>query len=52
MRDDCGDFAGDIYVRHCPTRGVIRWERSTPPDADTGKADSRPAKGGTRAFER
>ena len=52
MRDDCGDFAGDIYVRHCPTRGVIRWERSTPPDADTGKADSRPAKGSTRAFER
>jgi hypothetical protein len=52
MKDDLGGFAGDIYVRHCPTRGVIRWERSTAPDADTGKADSRPAKGGTRAFER
>lgn len=52
MRDDLGDFAGDIYVRHCPTRGVIRWERSTPPDDATPKADSRPAKGSPRAFER
>ena len=52
MRDDLGDYAGDIYVRHCPTRGVIRWERSTPPEDATPKADSRPAKGSPRPFER
>jgi archaellum biogenesis ATPase FlaH len=52
MKDDAGFFAGDIYVRHCPTRGVIRWERSTPPDDPNAKGDSRPAKGSPRAFER
>jgi hypothetical protein len=52
MRDDLGDYAGDIYVRHSPTRGVIRWERSSPPDDPNAKADSKPAKGSPRAFER
>jgi hypothetical protein len=52
MRDDLGDYAGDIYVRHSPTRGVIRWERSGPPDDPNAKGDSKPAKGSPRAFER
>jgi len=49
LRDNNGDFAPSIYVRHSPTRGVIRWERSTPPTQDS---DSSPSKGSRRRFDK
>jgi RecA-family ATPase len=49
LRDNNGDFAPSIYVRHSPTRGVIRWERSTPPSQDS---DSSPSKGSRRRFDK
>jgi len=49
LRDNNGDFASSIYVRHSPTRGVIRWERSLPPNQD---ADSKPEKGSRRRFDK
>jgi len=32
MKDNNGDFTGEITIRHARERGVIRWERSMPPD--------------------
>lgn len=49
LRDNNGDFAPSIYVRHSPHRGVIRWERSVPPTTDS---DSSPAKGSRRRFDK
>ena len=50
LRDDMGDFAGEIFVRHSPQKGVIRWERSQPPAPADSDSDSRPAKGSRKQF--
>ena len=51
MKDEMGDFASDIYVRHSRTPGLIRWERSSQEEVDGQKADSSPAKGSPRRFD-
>ena len=51
MKDEMGDYASDIYVRHCRIPGVIRWERSSKDEVDSQKADSSPAKGSPRRFD-
>lgn len=55
LKDDHGQFAYEIYIRHAAQKGVIRWEYSQPPaatEADNGSrdADCRPAKGSPRRF--
>jgi len=51
MKDEMGDYASDIYVRHCRIPGVIRWERSSQAEVDGQKPDSSPAKGSPRRFD-
>jgi len=50
LRNELGDYAGEIYVRHSPIKGVIRWERSSPPEPADGDSDSKPAKASRRQF--
>lgn len=50
LRDDMGDFAGEIFVRHSPLKGVIRWERSQPPVSAEPDGDSKRGKGSRSAF--
>ena len=52
MRDNEGNFAPSIYVRHSPIRGIIRWERSvSPTDPASKNSDSSPAKGSRKRFD-
>jgi len=50
LKDAEGQFKGEIHIRHAREKGVVRWEYSIPPSAETSDpssrhGDSRPAKG-------
>ena len=45
-----GRFAGEIYIRHSPVPGEIRWVACSAPQPPSGDANPSPSKGSPRRY--
>ena len=50
LKDIEGYLTGQIYIRHSPVQGEIRWVRCSAPQPPTEEANPRPAKASPRRF--
>ena len=50
LKDFDERHAGQIYIRHSPVQGEIRWVRCSAPQPTSGDANSSPAKGSPRRY--